>query len=132
MKNFVKLTLSCLGLALTLAACGKNDGGGSTAATPTCQAGYVWNGSACVYSYGYNYNCPSGQVQTQYGCLPQCPGNPTYGQMTNGQCVPPVATYPGYSYGPQYGWPYYGVPYYGWGTNCRFVMKGGFYYYYCY
>lgn len=132
MMNFIKLTLSCLGLALVLTACGKSDGGSTT----TCQAGYYWNGSTCVYTgygYGYGYNaCPAGQIQTQYGCLPPCPGNPSYGQMSNGQCVPPVTTpmYPGHP-GYNHGYPYYGG--WPWGYNkCKIVMSGGFYYYYCY
>lgn len=130
MMNIIKLTLSCIGLALVLAACGKSDNGSSST---TCDAGYVWNGSTCVYGYGYGYGyntCPTpGQVQTQYGCLPPCPGNPSLGQMANGQCVPAVTTpgYNGYPQYPQYGWPGQ------WGYNCRFIIDGfGRYYRYCY
>lgn len=70
MKNLLFLSTVSLFLAASISACNNGSGG-----SPVTAAG----------------TCPTGQVNTAYGCLQQCPNSPGMGLMANGQCTAAVA-----------------------------------------
>ena len=112
MKNFI-LAIATL---VVLTACGKKDEpvvSTAAATTPSCQAGYVWNGSSCVI----------GQTGSIYPGQPGYTGQPGY--------QPYYPSYPQMCGGgmPQYPGQY---PYCSNWSRYRWYTYGGMYFYYYY
>jgi hypothetical protein len=80
--------------------------------TQYCPQGFGYHQNSCFpppalnYPQQNNYSCTggcgAGQVQTMYGCLPQCS---ECGGMINGACIPGYGTFQG-QYGVHQGYPY--------------------------
>ncbi len=125
MKQFLTLSLTLIA-GFVVVSCGNNQ---------NCPAGQIAQGNTCVVATaggfnngfaqngpnGFGNQCPSGQFQTQYGCLTQdtCPQGQAFFPQ-NRTCVPIIQNggNGGY-YGGNYGgyWGYGGYGGYG-GFNC--------------
>jgi hypothetical protein len=113
----LKLLVLIAGTLLAVAyLVGCGGGGNNNNNAQSCQAGYTWNGSSCVYgatgAYGQG-NCQAQPStvwsQQAQACVAICQLNGSVGGIVNGVCTPVNncggQTYGQYPYSPGYGYP---------------------------